>query len=577
MNKTPLHDEHVKLGASMIEFGGWSMPLNYREGITYEHLAVRKVAGLFDISHMGRFIISGKGCLEFLQHILTNNAAALEVGQSHYTILSDEEGSAIDDTYLYRFYPDRFLLVVNASNTEKDKAHLLDISKKFKDVKIEDMTGSLSMLSLQGPKSKGILLSVISSGSLPEPLKNELSIAKIGNVEVLIARTGYTGEPIGFELFLDSKEVADIWTLLISRGSVPVGLGARDTLRLEAGLPLYGHELGVNLQGVRMPVFASPQSRLAVSFSPLKGSYIGRKVLKGQFEALRKILDKDFSSIEALPSMIMQLELIEKGIARPGDRVYFNGDEAGYITSGTVVPYWIPEDAGGWREITGDSAVRSIALALLDSRRWEQDVVEVEVRGKRIKAVIMPYVLRAEAPPHAYPITSKDILEEKEKKAKGANLPEKMEILISKALENTRWRQKECINLIPSEMTPSKVVKMLSIMDPVGRYAEHKKLKAYADLEAFYYQGTDFISHVEELLKDEMKSYLGCSQVETRTISGQMANTAVFSALVDFINRADRKSEPRRIRQVLNHHIIKGGHLSAQPMGALKDFVAIDP
>ncbi len=576
MNKTPLYSIHINLGAKMIDFGGWSMPLYYREGITAEHLVTRKRAGLFDISHMGRFRVSGNDSLAFLQHALTGNAASLEVGESQYTIISDENGIALDDAYLYRFYHGQYLLVVNASNRNKDKKHLLEVSGRFKDIKIDDITDGMSMLSLQGPGSRELLLSLISSGSLPEPLRNKLSIMNIGEIKILAARTGYTGEPIGFELFTDSKSVTGLWTLLFDRGASPVGLGARDTLRLEAGLPLYGHELGMDSRGNKIPVFASLQSRLAVSFSPLKGDFIGRDALNTQFEALKKILDKDFTQINGLPEMIMQLELLEKGIARPGDKVYFGGRQAGCISSGTIVPYWVTSDIDSKREITEGSSTRSIALALIDSRRWEQDRVEVEIRGKRVKAIIMPYLLRGEAPPYAYSLNSKDILKKDSREAGTGSGLEKFEILVSKTLENTRWRQGECINLIPSEMTPSKIVKMLTVMDPMGRYAEHKKLKAYGDLEVFYYQGTGFISGVEELLEQELREYLGCSQVETRNISGQMANAAVFSALVDFKNQADRKSEPQRISMVLNHHIIKGGHLSSQPMGALKDFVATD-
>ncbi|MBT8350932.1 MAG: glycine cleavage system protein T, partial [Deltaproteobacteria bacterium] len=154
---------------------------------------------------------------------------------------------------------------------------------------------------------------------------------------------------------------------------------------------------------------------------------------------------------------------------------------------------------------------------------------------------------------------------------------QKVHSLLDEAIKNTVWRQQECINLIPSEQTPSEMVKLLSVMDPVGRYAEHKQVLAFSHAEVFYYQGTEFIAQVEEMLKNELRLFLGCAQVETRPVSGQMANTALFSAMVDFINRADRKSEQRRIRKVLNNHIIKGGHLSAQPMGALRDFVARDP
>ena len=149
--------------------------------------------------------------------------------------------------------------------------------------------------------------------------------------------------------------------------------------------------------------------------------------------------------------------------------------------------------------------------------------------------------------------------------------------LLAEALTNTKWRQHDCINLIPSEMTTSPAVRLLSVMDPAFRYAEHRKLDAFYEAEVFYYQGTGFIGEVERLLEEELRKYLGCPEVETRLISGQMANAAVFSAMVDYLNRADRKREPIRIPMIMNNHIGKGGHLSAQPMGALRDFVARDP
>jgi aminomethyltransferase len=192
--------------------------------------------------------------------------------------------------------------------------------------------------------------------------------------------------------------------------------------------------------------------------------------------------------------------------------------------------------------------------------------------------------MRAEAPPHARAIlwnqlgkevSSLSELEQPEKQLTEAETL--MSTLIRKTIDNTTWRQKECLNLIPSEQTSSGLSRLLSIMDPSGRYAEHKKVKAFCDHEVFYYQGTDFISEVEELLCCEMQKFLGCKRVESRAVSGQMANTAVFSAMVDYLNRTDRKSEQRRIGKIMNNHILNGGHLSAQPMGALRDFVARDP
>jgi aminomethyltransferase len=184
--------------------------------------------------------------------------------------------------------------------------------------------------------------------------------------------------------------------------------------------------------------------------------------------------------------------------------------------------------------------------------------------------------LRSEAPPYARAIVHDQPPEEEAEALPGVAVPRKVNELLEAAIANTIWRQRDCINLIPSEMTPSPMTKLLSISDPVGRYAEHKQIKALDEAEVFYYQGTDFIGEVEELLEKELQAFLGCSKVESRVVSGQMANMTVFSAMVDYLNRADRKSEQRRMRKVMNNHIIKGGHLSSQPMGALRDYVARD-
>jgi hypothetical protein len=175
LHKTALNDRHVKLGANMVGFAGWEMPLHYEAGIVQEHLATRKEVGLFDISHMGRFIVRGKDAIEFLQHVLTNNTAALEEEEGHYTMIPNENGGVIDDAYLYRFVADEYILVVNASNREKDFAHLEKLRQKFGPVELSDRTKELAMLSLQGPQAKDILLDLISSGRLPEPLRNFLS------------------------------------------------------------------------------------------------------------------------------------------------------------------------------------------------------------------------------------------------------------------------------------------------------------------------------------------------------------------------------------------------------------------
>lgn len=560
----------------MVEFAGWHMPLHYRSGIISEHLTTRKHAGLFDVSHMGRLIVRGKNRLPFLQHVLSNNAAGLEVEESLYTTIPNAQGGAIDDAYLYRFFEDEYLLVVNASNREKVLRHFQPHLSAYGDVIIEDQTEDLVMLSLQGPAAKTILQKAIGRGRLPEPLRNELSITHIDVAPVLIARTGYTGEPLCFELFIKRQDAVMIWNRLTDLGAQPAGLGARDTLRLEAGLPLYGHELGVDLEGNEIPVFASALARFAVSFSPLKDDYVGRSSLEKQFAALKKIMDRDFTMINSLPRIIMPVALIDRGVPRQGYKVFLGENQVGYVTSGTMVPFWKDEGEGLATRLTEEKGLRGICLALLNSDLYEGDELQIEIRGKLVRSVVVPYHLRSEAPPFARAILW-DKIHQKTQEVIDSETRDKVCLLLDRSIDNTIWRQQRCINLIPSEQTPSKMVRLLSVMDPAGRYAEHKQVMAFSEAEVFYYQGTDFIAQVEELLNNEICQFLGCSRVESRMISGQMANTAVFSAMVDYLNRSDRKSEQRRIRKVLNHHIIKGGHLSAQPIGALRDFVARDP
>ncbi len=577
LHETVFHDQHVALGAKMVEFGGWHMPVFYPAGIVEEHLATRKGAGLFDVSHMGRFVIKGKDGLAFLQHVLTNNAEAIdprEVG-AQYTFIPNKTGGAVDDAYLYRFVSDEYLLVVNASNREKDWTHLQSLIADFKDVEMTDRTFEIAMLALQGPESRQILENCLESGTMPEPMRNAVSTVVIAGIEVKVARTGYTGEPLCFELFCPRADGPRLWDLLIGKGASPVGLGARDTLRLEAGLPLYGHELGLDPEKNEIPLMACSLAKFAVSFSPLKGGYYGRSALHKQFKAFKKILAHDYTLRSDLPRLIQPVALLGRGIAREGAKIVKDGTHVGYVTSGTMVPYWIFEGEGLESVRTDNHKLRSICLAYLDCDIIEEDTVSIEIRGKHVEAVVVPYHLRSEAPPFARPILLEHELPEAASPANETTL--KVHQLLQNTIDNTTWRQHECINLIPSEMTISPMPRLLSIMDPAFRYAEHRKSKAFYESEVFYYQGTSFIEEVEQLLAQELIKFLGCAEVETRLTSGQMANMAVFSAMVDYINRADRKSEQRRIRLVMNNFIGKGGHLSAQPMGALRDFVARDP
>ena len=575
--RTPFYGQHLALEAKMVEFGGWEMPLMYPDGIVREHLNTRRGAGLFDVSHMGRFLVRGKDALAFLQHVLTNNAAALDIHTvgAQYTLIPTETGGAVDDAYLYRFQEDEFLLVVNAANRHKGWQHFQSLMANFQELELLDRTGEMAMLSLQGPESRGILQKIISGGQPPEPRRNCVGVVSISGTRVLLSRTGYTGEPICFELFMDSAQAPVIWQRLLDEGASPVGLGARDTLRLEAGLPLYGHELGLDPDDREIPILACPIAKPAVSFSTLKGDFVGKSALMKQFEDLKRIIHHDHADPANLPRMIRPIALVERGVARPGSEIFKGDKPVGVITSGTMVPMWVMKGEGLSSVLTEQHRLRAICLGYVNSHIEVDEPVLVEVRGKPIEAVVVPYHLRSDAPPHARPILCGHSAISKPRDER--NSSSKVKRILQKTIDNHTWRQQSCINLIPSEMTLSPMVRYLSIMDPAFRYAEHKNAKAFYDADIFYYQGTDFIAEVEYLLEAELRAYLGCREVETRVISGQMANMAVYSAMVDYLNRTDRKREARRIRQVMCHHIAKGGHLSSQPMGALRDFMAHDP
>jgi len=592
LKQTVLYSWHKKHGGQMVEFAGWEMPVCYQRGILEEHLSTRKYGGLFDISHMGRFFIYGEEAIPFLQYILTNNVLALEHGMAQYTMIQNDWGGAIDDAYLYRLdegnlpSESRYLLVVNAANKERDWNWFMDRKKRFKGLIIEDKSEEMGMIALQGPMTKGVLEKILVEGQskLPDPWRNRLRVCEIEGVRVTvtISRTGYTGEPICFELFLKRENMRMVWEKILSIGEeagiVPVGLGARDTLRIEAGLPLYGHELGLDKEGKEIPIYASPSAALGISFSPLKGDFIGREALRRQFEEMKLRMGRNFlppKEKQVIPRRVAPIAIISQGIARQGDEVFVKGERVGHVTSGTMIPYWVFTDEGILSEPIDEKRMRAIALAYVYSDMEEGQKVEIQQRGKTLEGLIVERHLSGEAPPYARPILVREIKPKRYEPLK--SLKDSAERFVSRVIRNHQWRQKEAINLIPSETTPSPLVRLLTITDPSGRYAEHRLVKALGEREVFYYQGTKLIEEVEALLADEMRSFLGCSEVETRVISGQMANTAVFSGLMDYLNRLDRKSEPRRIMKVMNHHLGRGGHLSAQPMGALKDFVAIDP
>ncbi|MBI9018080.1 MAG: glycine cleavage system aminomethyltransferase GcvT [Phycisphaerae bacterium] len=403
MKRTVFYDKHIALGGKIVDFSGWEMPIQYPAGIVKEHLATRRNAGLFDVSHMGRFIISGAGALDFLQYTLSNNAAALEVGQAQYTIIPTASGSAIDDAYLYRPSEDEFLLVVNASNLDKDWTYLNSFAANY-DVQLLNRSTEVAMIALQGPESEAILNGLIEKGKLPADGRNNISQITISNVDIFISRTGYTGEPVCFELFIENAGACAIWDALIEAGAEPVGLGARDTLRLEGSLPLYGHEMGDDIDGNEMPLYACPLAKFAVSFDEVKGDFIGKEALQKQANAIAEYKDGNFSNKAIVPRTIKTIKLIDKGIARAGSKVFAGDKEVGYITSGTMVPYWIIEGELPDVTFTDKTGNRAIGLALIDCELNKDSDITVQVRNKQIKAQIVINNLKGRKPPVALPV-----------------------------------------------------------------------------------------------------------------------------------------------------------------------------
>ena len=575
LKRTQLYDVHVSAGATMVDFGGWEMPIQYPSGIIAEHLYTRQVCSLFDVSHMGRLLIEGPQRKEFLQHVLTSNVSALDLNMAQYCIIPNENGGAVDDAYLYLFQEDNYLLVVNAANIDKDLEHLNRALSGF-DCTITNISDRWASIAVQGPKSKEMLMT-LTGGVSPtkEPTKNSLGTVSLEGRQARIAKTGYTGEPLGYEVYVRSEDAVWLWNRLVELGARPAGLGARDTLRMEASFPLYGHEMGIAPDGTEIPIFAVPLAKFAVSFSAQKGDFIGRAALERQHQAFIRHMDRDFSDMSALPRRIAPIALLDRGVMRAGMEIYKGDKLVGWVTSGTMVPYFKTQGEGLSTVILEASGKRAIGLCYIDSDVLVDDTVEVDIRGKRLKAVIPARHMSVGAPPFARPLLYGE--QEEVRTVAGGDRTGKALALLHKAIENHVWRQEQCVNLIPSENTPSRAVRLLSGSDPACRYAEHKKILAFYEKEVFYYQGTKFIDQVERMLTEEMRAYFGCTEAETRTLSGQMSNMAVFSALTDWKNRFDRKKDAKRLGYVMNNHIIKGGHLSAQPMGALHDYIAVDP
>jgi aminomethyltransferase len=317
LHRTPLYAEHVALNAKIVPFAGYEMPVQYPAGITAEHQAVRNAAGLFDVSHMGEFIVRGERALEFVQHVTTNDASKIEVGQAQYSTLCNDNGFLLDDLLVYRF-PDRYMLVVNGSNREKDWAWVSRFAGDF-GVELEDRTDDIALLALQGPRAQAILAR-LTGHDLDSIRYYRFAEGTVAGIPMIISRTGYTGED-GFELYVGADDAAALWRRLLEVGKedglLPTGLGCRDSLRLEMGYALYGNDL----DEARTPLEAG----LAWVTKLDKGDFVGRDALRRQKE-------------EGVKVRLAGFKLRERGFPRHGYPVEFNGERTGEVTSGTMSP-----------------------------------------------------------------------------------------------------------------------------------------------------------------------------------------------------------------------------------------------
>ena len=310
--RTPFYDIHKSLGAKIVDFHGWEMPLQY-SGIVDEHVNVRTNVGLFDVSHMGRFEIKGQDSLTCLQKLVTNDLEKLADHQALYSPMCYQDGGIVDDIIAYRLTRDRFLIVVNASNRSKDFEW---ISEHSKSAHVEDISDRTSLLAIQGPQACDVLQKLVET-DLQSVKPFHLVDENIDGIECMLSRTGYTGED-GFEIFFDSSRI-EIWGKLMEYAKIfgvkPAGLGARDTLRLEAGLMLYGNDMDENTTPLEVPL------KWTISFGK-KQEFIG-KIALSNIRPSRKLVG---------------FEVMEKRIARQGNKVLVNGLEVGFVTSGSFSP-----------------------------------------------------------------------------------------------------------------------------------------------------------------------------------------------------------------------------------------------
>ena len=345
LRRTPLYEQHVELGAKVVPFAGWEMPVTY-EGIREEHAAVRTHAGMFDVSHMGEVEVEGPGALAFLQRVLSNDVAAIGLGGAQYSCLCNEQGGVLDDLFAYRLGGDRYLIVTNSANHEADLAWLGRWSRGF-DVAVRDVAERYAMLAVQGPHARAIVSRTL---GLDLPARMRVATARIGNRPALVCGTGYTGED-GVELLIDPEVAPPIWAELLDAGVVPCGLGARDTLRLEVCFHLHGNDLSPQ----RNPIEAG----LGWCCKEQTG-FVGAEAVA----AARR---------DGTAEKLAPFEIEGAGIPRQGNPVLAGGEPAGAVTSGTFSPSL--EVGIGMAYVRADLAEPGTA-------------VEIDVRGKHRPARI---------------------------------------------------------------------------------------------------------------------------------------------------------------------------------------------
>ena len=350
LKRTPFYEKHVALGAKIVPFAGYEMPVQYAQGITVEHKAVRERCGLFDVSHMGEFIIRGARAVDFVNYVTTNDVAALVIGQVHYSTILNDRGTIEDDCLVYRF-ADKIMMVVNASNVDKDFAHIARHADKF-GVTLENVSDDMGLLALQGPKAASIL-QPLTETDLSTIKYYHFAEGSVAGMPMIISRTGYTGED-GFELYHDVKYSEKLWDALMAAGDVtPAGLGCRDTLRLEMGMALYGNDIDDTVTPL--------EANLAWLVKLKKGEFVGSPVLNEQ-------------KANGVKKKLVGFTLPEKNIARHGYPVFAGGEASGVVCSGTMSPT-LGVPIGTCYVPTASSA--------------EGSTFEVEIRGKRVPATVV--------------------------------------------------------------------------------------------------------------------------------------------------------------------------------------------